>query len=105
MFYTGVLEGPVNVTVFTNQVANFSCVTNTGLTHWEINETDFEDLLKESQADVIIRSASTDGILHLFTLSILAILRYNGTKLQCVDENESQAAYLTVQGLKCVYMI
>ena len=101
--HTGVLEGPKNVTAFTNQVANFSCVTTTGSTHWEVNQTAFEDLSSELKTDVTIHGGSSDGILHFFTLSILARLRYNGTKVNCEDESESQTACLTVQGLKnCV---
>ena len=89
---TGILQGPESVTVFANQIAHFSCVTN-GQAYWMLNGTEL------SQDDVMFHDASTEGI-HLFTLSILARLRYNLTRVQCVvPGSDTQTVSLKVQGL------
>ena len=90
------------MTVFANQIANFSCITGHPLAYWKVNETEVTKLSSTHQPDVRIHNASTEGI-HLFTLSILARLSYNMTRIECVVGDETQMASLKIQGLLDYY--
>ena len=97
---------PVDRTVFLNDAAVFTCLTDTDYTaHWRLNETDNDDLPNQLQHDLVINTGST-ALFGVFSLTIPARAEYNGTRVQCVAESDdghsvvvSDNATLTIQGM------
>ena len=101
-----IVTHPVDRTVFLNDAALFTCLTDIDYTaHWRLNETDYDDLPSQLQHDLIINSESTTEFFGVFSLTILARAEYNGTRVQCVAESDdghsvvSDNATLTIQGM------
>ena len=100
-----ILVHPVDKTVFLDDDAVFTCLTDIGSTaHWMLNETDYDDLSSQLQHDLVIRSESTTQF-GVFSITIPARAEYNGTRVQCVAESDdghsvvSDNATLTIQGM------
>ena len=96
---------PDDRTVFLNEDAVFSCLTEVDSTaHWKLNETDYDDLPSQLQHDLVISSESAAQF-GVFSLTISARAEYNGTRVQCVAESDdghsvvSDTATLTIQGM------
>ena len=97
-----IVNHPVDRTVFLNDDAVFTCLTDIGYTtHWRLNETDHDDLPSQLQHDLVITNESTTH----FGVTIVARAEYNGTRVQCVAESDdghsvvSDNATLTIQGM------
>ena len=100
-----IVNHPEDNTVFLDDDAGFSCLTDVDYTaHWRLNETEYDDLPSQLQHDLIISSESTADY-GVFSLSIVARAEYNGTRVQCVVESDdghsvvSDNATLTIQGM------
>ena len=102
-----ILTHPDDRTVFLDDEngAFFSCnIRDSSSTHWRLNETDYDDLPSQLQDDLVISSISTTLSVFL-ELLIPARAEYNGTRVQCVAENDdghsvvSDTATLTIQGI------
>ena len=79
-----ILTHPTDRTVFSDNDAVFSSVTrDSSTTYWRLNGTDYDDLPSDVQFDLIISSTSTD----LEVVLIIARAKYNGTRVECVAEN------------------
>ena len=99
-----VLTHPTDRTVFPDDDAFFSCLTQGSFSpHWRLNGTDYDDLSSDVQDDVVTSSAST-ALSEFIDLIITARAEYNGTRVECVAENNdgdsviSDTATLTIQG-------
>ena len=100
-----IVTPPVDRTVFLNDDAVFSCLTDVDYTaHWRLNETDYDDLPSQLQHDLVIRSESI-SLFGVFSITIPARAEYNGTRVQCVAESDdghsvvSDTATVTIQGI------
>ena len=107
-----IVEGPTDLTVFLDHEAVFSCLIRDISTrdisiHWIVNETDIKDFPLSLQNDLTTENV-TSGEFGLYALVIIARLEYNGTRVQCVAENNdgdliiSDNATLYIQG-KCKF--
>ena len=100
-----ILSHPDDKTVFLDDSAFFSCLTQDNFTsHWRLNETDYDDLPSQMQDDLVI-STIPATLSVLIELSIPARAEYNGTRVQCVAESDdghsvvSDTATLRIQGI------
>ena len=107
LFSSVIVNHPVDRTVFLNDAALFTCLTDIDYTaHWRLNETDHDDLPSQLLHDLIINSESTTEFFGVFSLTITARAEYNGTRVQCVAESDdghsvvSDTATLTTQGMQ-----
>ena len=101
-----IVTPPGDRTVFLNDDAVFSCLTDVDYTaHWRLNETDYDDLPSQLQHDLVIRSESISNIFGVYSITIRARAEYNGTRVQCVAESDdghsvvSDTATITIQGI------
>ena len=85
--------------------AFFLCVTqDSSSSHWRLNGTDYDNLSSEVHEVLVLFNASTD-LSELLQLIIPARTEYNGTRVQCVAENNdgdsivSNNATLYIQGI------
>ena len=98
---------PQDTTVFLNRTGIFSCDASGGdFIVWRVNGTGFEDLSSEILSDLDI---NPEGISSgLSTLSIIARVVYNGTRVQCVTGKfggvaaRSENVTLTIQGVHAI---
>ena len=95
---------PTDRTVFLDDDAQFLCGTQGSSTiYWRLNGTDYNDLPSDVQDDLNISDGST-ALLDFIDLTITARAEYNGTRVECVAENNdgdsvvSDTATLTIQG-------
>ena len=96
-----IVESPNNTTVILHDEAVFLCLTRGGTTHWRVNVT---DLPSELYPDLVTSNTSLSG-LDIFSLAIPGRAEYNGSRVQCVTEDESDSvesliATLQIQGSK-----
>ena len=95
-----ILSDPDDRTVFLDDSAFFSCITQDSFTsHWRLNETDYDDLPSQIQDDLVFSTTSAT-LSVLLELSIPARAEYNGTRVQCVANHSvaSDTATLRIQG-------
>ena len=104
-FPSVIVTHPDDKTVFLNEDAVFTCLTDSGYTaHWRLNETEYDDLPSQLQHDLVVRTESTTQF-GVFSLTITARAEYNGTRVRCVAESDdghsvvSHTATLTIQGM------
>ena len=101
---TGIVKPPSDVTVFTNQTGNFTCVTANGTAYWIVNGTSYADLPDEIRGDL---KTTTENTHMKHVLSIPGRVEYNGTKVMCVatdgygtSSNKSEnATLIIIQGM------
>ena len=103
-----ILLSPESKTLFQNQLAEFSCETRGGdFSIWRVIGFQSGDIPPEIHRT----STTTDSGSTLLTLTIPAIVRYNGTKLQCVTGKigetpvESENVTLIIQGITYNHML
>ena len=71
--------------MFLGNSAFFSCLTRGGSNAlWRLNGTDYEDLPSELRNDLVTSNGSTS----LSEFIDLSRAEYNGTRVQCVIEND-----------------
>ena len=105
LFPSVIVTPPGDRTVFLDDDAVFSCLTDVDYTaHWRLNETDYDDLPSQLQHDLVISSESTT-LFGVFSITISARAEYNGTRVQCVAESDygysvvSDNATIRIQGM------
>ena len=103
-----ILQHPTDRTVFLDNSAFFSCLTRGGSNAlWRLNGTDYEDLPSDLRNDLVTSNGST-SLSEFIDLIILSRAEYNGTRVQCVIENDdgdsvvSDTAILYIQGHKVI---
>ena len=91
--------------MFLDDDAFFLCGTrDSSSSHWRLNGIDYNDLSSDVQDDLNISSGST-ALSETLDLNIRARTEYNGTRVQCVVENNdgdsvvSDNATLYIQGI------
>ena len=95
----GIIEHPVNTTVFIDQSAIFKCNSTDDYIQWKVNGT---RIYGEVSSDITI---ARDTQTFNSTLTIRGRAVYNGTSVQCVsgdvgnDTNYSIISYMTLQGM------
>ena len=108
ILFSVVLVHPADRTVFQDDRAHFSCITRKSsyTTLWRLNETDYDNLSNQVHDDLYINGTETEsGAADVLELTILARVEYNGTRVQCVAENDddnsvvSNTAMLGIQGM------
>ena len=99
-----VLHAPGNQTVFLNQLAVFTCETDSGITGWRVNGTLLAELPLAIEMDLEIIGANTAEGTRLASLTIPARAEYNGTRVSCFTQrlggsfDESANVTLKTQG-------
>ena len=90
------------ITVFSNHKAVFTCLTRDGsILSWRVNGTDIDNLPSALHDDIVTSSVTSAGH-HLFTLTILGRVEYNGTIIQCVagiEGGKNKTIILHIQGV------
>ena len=104
-----ILSDPDDMTVFLDDDAFFSCLTqSSSSSYWRLNGTDYNELSSDVQDDLIVSSASSAQS-ELLDLTITARAEYNETRVQCVIESNdgdsivSDTAILYIQGMYDLY--
>ena len=96
-----ILEVPVSMTVYLDQLAVFTCKTDASLSNWVMNGLLLEDFSPEIRSDTSTVSGNT-----YLTLTIAARAKFNETTVQCIIFGSSSSSLvkspnvtLAIQGM------
>ena len=86
IFSSVIVNHPDDRTVFLNDDAVFFCLTDLGSTaHWRLNETDYDDLPRQLQHDLVIRSESTTQF-GVFSLTLPRVQAHVNTARALIEQ-------------------